>query len=235
MTGFRVRNEHLPVRCEICHQTDLFDPEIGECARCAGISFTTVANTAVSVKVGRGVLRQFFFRRLKILPLLLILAGGISISLFVESIFWTPRTVPTFKPNRFESPIVVNDPVPVISEREDEVELSGMLSETEEKNGARVGRVKGRIVGDGVHGAIGNLFGWHFRVRVGESKITCFCPRVNRFNIAWWRPHGELKQPLSDGHYVYLAGQYDASLDVLFVSRIIIRPSPLRGDELPQS
>jgi predicted Zn-ribbon and HTH transcriptional regulator len=29
-----VRRENLPVRCEICHQTDLFDPETGQCGRC---------------------------------------------------------------------------------------------------------------------------------------------------------------------------------------------------------
>jgi ssDNA-binding Zn-finger/Zn-ribbon topoisomerase 1 len=41
-----VRRENLPVRCEICHQTDLFDPETGNCMRC------------VSGTIGAPLLRQ---------------------------------------------------------------------------------------------------------------------------------------------------------------------------------
>jgi hypothetical protein len=33
-----VRRENLPVRCEICHQTDLFNPETGNCGRCDGVT-----------------------------------------------------------------------------------------------------------------------------------------------------------------------------------------------------
>lgn len=33
--GFVVRKENLPTRCEICHQTDVFDPQTGECRRCS--------------------------------------------------------------------------------------------------------------------------------------------------------------------------------------------------------
>lgn len=32
-----VKRESLPVRCEVCHQTDLFNPETGTCARCSDI------------------------------------------------------------------------------------------------------------------------------------------------------------------------------------------------------
>jgi hypothetical protein len=32
-----VKRESLPVRCEVCHQTDLFNPETGTCARCNGV------------------------------------------------------------------------------------------------------------------------------------------------------------------------------------------------------
>jgi hypothetical protein len=37
MDHFRIRNEHLPSRCEICHQADLFDPATGQCLRCADV------------------------------------------------------------------------------------------------------------------------------------------------------------------------------------------------------
>lgn len=37
MEYFRIRSEHLPSRCEICHQADLFDPETGHCLRCADV------------------------------------------------------------------------------------------------------------------------------------------------------------------------------------------------------
>lgn len=33
----KINSESLPSRCEICHQTDLFDPVTGHCQRCAGL------------------------------------------------------------------------------------------------------------------------------------------------------------------------------------------------------
>jgi hypothetical protein len=35
---FLVRQEKPAVRCEICHQVDLFNPETGHCARCATVT-----------------------------------------------------------------------------------------------------------------------------------------------------------------------------------------------------
>jgi hypothetical protein len=32
-----IKRESTPTRCEICHQSDLFDPATGECQRCATI------------------------------------------------------------------------------------------------------------------------------------------------------------------------------------------------------
>ncbi len=29
-----IRTEYYPTRCEICHQSDLFDPQTNECVRC---------------------------------------------------------------------------------------------------------------------------------------------------------------------------------------------------------
>lgn len=37
MAQFQVRSEHLPSRCEICHQSDRFDPGTGSCDRCEGV------------------------------------------------------------------------------------------------------------------------------------------------------------------------------------------------------
>lgn len=34
---FLVRQEKMAVRCEICHQVDLFNPETGHCVRCAPV------------------------------------------------------------------------------------------------------------------------------------------------------------------------------------------------------
>ncbi|MBX7221115.1 MAG: hypothetical protein K1Y36_14300 [Blastocatellia bacterium] len=35
-----IRRETLPVRCEICHQVDLFNPETGVCDRCQWVRVT---------------------------------------------------------------------------------------------------------------------------------------------------------------------------------------------------
>src|ERR1051326_791883 len=37
MTKLKVKTEHLPERCEICHQTDDFDASSGICRRCQDI------------------------------------------------------------------------------------------------------------------------------------------------------------------------------------------------------
>jgi hypothetical protein len=34
MSEMRINQEALPVRCEICHQSDLFDGVTGFCGRC---------------------------------------------------------------------------------------------------------------------------------------------------------------------------------------------------------
>lgn len=34
----KVKTEYKPERCEICHQTDYFNPETNSCSRCAGVT-----------------------------------------------------------------------------------------------------------------------------------------------------------------------------------------------------
>ncbi|MBX7220478.1 MAG: hypothetical protein K1Y36_11075 [Blastocatellia bacterium] len=45
---FKIKQEFLPTRCEICHQADLLNPETGFCQRCEEIKFLIPAqgNTA---------------------------------------------------------------------------------------------------------------------------------------------------------------------------------------------
>ncbi|MBI4747472.1 MAG: hypothetical protein HY774_03245 [Acidobacteria bacterium] len=38
-----IRHQTLPTRCEICHQSDLFDPTTGQCGRCAEMVTQMVA------------------------------------------------------------------------------------------------------------------------------------------------------------------------------------------------
>ncbi len=37
MPTFQVKTESLAIRCEVCHQADLFEPVTGVCSRCSGI------------------------------------------------------------------------------------------------------------------------------------------------------------------------------------------------------
>jgi hypothetical protein len=62
---FLVRQEKPAVRCEICHQVDLFNPETGHCARCATVMPPslpeypqTVQNEVVQTPPRRGSSRQ---------------------------------------------------------------------------------------------------------------------------------------------------------------------------------
>jgi hypothetical protein len=46
-----VRRENLPARCEICHQTDLFDPETGNCLRCSALVLNSPLAQPVAGKI----------------------------------------------------------------------------------------------------------------------------------------------------------------------------------------
>src|SRR5262245_47933183 len=37
-----IKGETLPDRCEICHQSDLYDPVNNRCSRCAGVAIPIV-------------------------------------------------------------------------------------------------------------------------------------------------------------------------------------------------
>ncbi len=38
LTNLRIRTESFPIRCEVCHQIDCFEPDQNWCSRCKGIS-----------------------------------------------------------------------------------------------------------------------------------------------------------------------------------------------------
>jgi|SRR6185369_2436773 len=44
----QIKSESLPERCEVCHQTDCFDPEKNYCTRCAGVSVTVPSSLSNS-------------------------------------------------------------------------------------------------------------------------------------------------------------------------------------------
>jgi hypothetical protein len=44
----RIRKEKLPERCDICHQSDEFDPETGHCRRCANVALSSPATQQVT-------------------------------------------------------------------------------------------------------------------------------------------------------------------------------------------
>lgn len=47
-TKLKVKTESLPERCEICHQSDLFDPQRNQCSRCSGIDVKPVSSLTSS-------------------------------------------------------------------------------------------------------------------------------------------------------------------------------------------
>src|SRR5688572_18742208 len=46
----KIKVESLPERCEVCHQSDLFDPVSNHCSRCSRLQ-TTDAKTAFAVRL----------------------------------------------------------------------------------------------------------------------------------------------------------------------------------------
>ncbi|MBX7220800.1 MAG: TMEM43 family protein [Blastocatellia bacterium] len=55
MATLQIKRETLPVRCEICHQTDCFDPLSNSCSRCAAVvpvTGHTLPHTRIEVTIG---------------------------------------------------------------------------------------------------------------------------------------------------------------------------------------
>ncbi len=83
-----VRRENPPVRCEICHQTDLFDPESGNCARCTPVLAAPVNPLNPPENVFRAARK-----RISTWTAILVAAGGllaIVVSLMTEQQQYAP-------------------------------------------------------------------------------------------------------------------------------------------------
>lgn len=57
MTKFQVKTESPAIRCEICHQVDLFDPATGTCTRCEGINPDIATESTIEVITRRRLYR----------------------------------------------------------------------------------------------------------------------------------------------------------------------------------
>jgi hypothetical protein len=49
-TELRVKTESLPERCEICHQSDLFDRQTNKCSRCSTFSNEALIKESITIK-----------------------------------------------------------------------------------------------------------------------------------------------------------------------------------------
>jgi hypothetical protein len=38
MLRLKIKAESLPTRCDVCHQNDMFDPQLNVCGRCTGVA-----------------------------------------------------------------------------------------------------------------------------------------------------------------------------------------------------
>jgi hypothetical protein len=61
---FSIVNESSPQRCEICHQTDFFDPATNSCARCHNVSVTPRGTVRVELNRMNDWERAAYFRQL---------------------------------------------------------------------------------------------------------------------------------------------------------------------------
>src|SRR5262245_44692059 len=49
MAGWRIKAESFPERCEVCHRSDLFEPQTGNCARCKDILPTSTHHQSLNI------------------------------------------------------------------------------------------------------------------------------------------------------------------------------------------
>lgn len=91
-----IRQDHPARRCEVCHQTDQFDPDTGLCTRCAGLS---LANLSTPTDSGAKKNPSFLYknvddcrmRDLLGLCFLILLFGGATVLAF-SSQYWITGT-----------------------------------------------------------------------------------------------------------------------------------------------
>ena len=78
-----IRHQTLPTRCEICHQSDLFDPRTGQCGRCAEIVtqmvVTQSAATGFFPSTGGLTRLELIATRLLTGTFFLVVAGAVSV------------------------------------------------------------------------------------------------------------------------------------------------------------
>lgn len=60
MSEIHIKAELLPKRCEICHQSDCFDPQNNYCSRCASFNVELLDNTLTARLVKKGWLFRTF-------------------------------------------------------------------------------------------------------------------------------------------------------------------------------
>lgn len=230
MATFQVRRELTATRCEICHQADLFEPGTGRCVRCAEIAISTLGEgicpmQTLDVRRGRSGLRW-----LKLLPFLFILLGIGSITLFISDVFGIPFHLGNSNQTEFRIPeIGFGKTKPSFDVRDGELEIAGMLSQEEQTGGVRIDGVRGTILESGRMATFEGLGGYLFLAKIGQKEVRCFCSLDDpptSISLNFW---------LMNGKFIVLNGQYDTANNLLFVSKIIIRETPFRGDELPQS
>ncbi|MBX7219530.1 MAG: hypothetical protein K1Y36_06260 [Blastocatellia bacterium] len=76
-----IKAESLPARCEVCHQTDCFEPETGTCSRCQDVIQPATVQ-AVSLTSPRPAISTTFVG---------ILSGVIFLTIWWGYLFWTAK------------------------------------------------------------------------------------------------------------------------------------------------
>lgn len=224
MAAFRIRTERLPVRCEICHQADLFDGVSGRCGRCEGVSLPKF--TPPPVRMGRIPWWERILWLNGLRGVLALFLLGLLLSFLCAFLFPLLEDVVAFAPeSRPRSLLEVLEPqggAPRMTIGPDQkVEVKGLLSDAKPDLILQSESFSGIVIQEPVRKCVGAFEGFKFRIQVGADDPDCFLPRIDQLSQD---EQNRIEKLLSEKSTVSIEGCWDSTAQMIFVDRIVFQP-----------
>lgn len=224
MATFQVTRELNPTRCEICHQTDLFDEVSGRCGRCEGVIVPPIVQP--SGRTGRMPWweRLLWLDGWRGISVLLFFLAAL---LFLASVLfpWLEESILLEPESRFRPLLDILEPeggAPQCTVDVDQsVEVKGLLADVRPDPSLRFEVFSGVPTGKPARESLGSFKGVTFRLQVGADDPDCFLPRIDRLSPD---EQVRIQKLLSEKTPVSIEGRWDSTDKMIFVDRIVFRP-----------
>lgn len=224
MPTFQVKRELAATRCDICHQSDLFDTDSGRCGRCDGVIIPKVAPPPVRTGRMPWWERIFWLSGWRGMAV----AGLVFIFLLLGMRFFQSAMDVEVRSRDETQPQPVLEVLPPGAIHPEfrvgkggRVEIRGLLSERERERGVQLNAISGIPVGTVQNTKFQSVAGLKFEVRVGRQNYVCFLPRSERLSP---NEQARIHDLLLKNCWVTIDGRCDSWERVIVLDRLVIQP-----------